>query len=102
MYRSAAGNSGWSVMQTLANSEGLESYKLKRARDRWHNDMTISGRRVGVASVDELSECETYVQSGGAGVGTLVIHRGVVSVPIDEVCDRAIAFTKATIDKMPP
>ena len=43
----------------------------------------------------------TYVQAGHAGISTLVIHHGVPHPPIDEVCERAIEFTKATIDKMP-
>lgn len=43
----------------------------------------------------------TYVQSGQAGINTIVMHHSMTHPPVDGVCERAIEFTKATIDKMP-
>ncbi|MCK0439856.1 DUF3558 domain-containing protein [Gordonia alkaliphila] len=101
-YRATADGQRWAVSQTVANSSGLAAYKEKYSMDHWMEDLTVYGRVVGVTDSPDLGECMTYVQSGQAGITTLVIHHRPPHPPVSEVCDRAIAFTKATIDKMPP
>lgn len=91
----------WAVSQVVANSAGLEEYKKKYSDDKWIADQVIAGRTVGVTNSSDLGQCMTYVQSGRAGITTLVIHHRLPHPPVDEVCERAIEFTKATIDKMP-
>lgn len=91
------------VTQIVGNSVGLDEEKQRESGDldRWLSDIQLDGRVVGTHQDLRAGTCETYVQSGAAGVSTLVLPR-IDQSPIDEVCDRAIAFTKATIDKMPP
>ncbi|WP_415047363.1 DUF3558 family protein [Gordonia sp. (in: high G+C Gram-positive bacteria)] len=91
----------WSIAQVVANSESLENYKHKYSTDYWHPDLLISGRTVGVTESRDLGECMTYVQSGHAGVSTLVIRHGISGEKVGGVCDRAIAFTRATISMIP-
>lgn len=96
-----SGPQRWAVSQFVGNSESLAAYKAKYSHERWMTDRVIEYRAVGVSDSPDLGECMTYVQSGGAGVITLVIHHGLPHPPVREVCDRAIAFTAATIGKMP-
>lgn len=91
----------WAVSQVVANSAGLKEYKRKYSDDDWTPDEVVGGRTVGVTHSPSLGQCMTYVQSGRAGITTLVIHHRLPHPPVEEVCERAIAFTKATIDKMP-
>ncbi|MFC0314985.1 DUF3558 domain-containing protein [Gordonia phosphorivorans] len=100
-FERASDGGRWVVSQMVANSVGLDTYRQKYAADHWLPDRQISGRRVGITEAGSLGECMTYVQSGGAGITTLVLHHRLPHPPVHEVCDRAIEFTKATIDKMP-
>jgi len=96
-----AGN--WSLRQFVGNSADLAANKKKRSgpSDVWEPDISIGGRVVGIHRLDDGADCDTYVQSGGAGVHTLVVHTGSPHPPSDEICARAIAFTRATIAEMP-
>nr|WP_245551737.1 DUF3558 family protein [Gordonia hirsuta] len=91
----------WAVSQTVGNSDNLVDYKDKYQDRYWLDDIRIDGRVVGISQSKHLIECLTYVQSGRAGVTTTVIHHRSPRTSITEVCDRAIAFTEATITKMP-
>nr|WP_283255302.1 DUF3558 family protein [Gordonia sp. PP30] len=94
---------GWSVTQVVGNSPSLATDKQKRrsVSDQWRSDVTIDGRLVGLHTTTYGRACDTYVQSGQAAVSTFVsvIDRGIGT---DEVCERALAFTRATIGQMPP
>ncbi|WP_432211714.1 DUF3558 family protein [Gordonia aichiensis] len=94
---------GWSVSQFVANSPSLAADKQRYslADDIWLQDAVLDGRTVGIHRTATLSDCDTYVQSGAAGVHTLVMYIGPTPPPPSEICDRAIAFTRATISKMP-
>ena len=91
------------VTQVVGNSAGLDEEKQRASGelDIWLTDTQVDGRVLGVHQDRLGGTCETYVQSGSAGVSTLVLPRSEQS-SIDVVCDLAIAFTRATIDKMPP
>ena len=91
----------WIVSQSVGDYTSLMSYQEKYSWRHWLPNTDLSGRGVGVSGDAELGECLTYVQSGGAGVVTLVVHHGLPHPPVQEVCDRALAFTEATIGKMP-
>ncbi|MFT3663303.1 MAG: DUF3558 domain-containing protein [Gordonia sp. (in: high G+C Gram-positive bacteria)] len=93
--------SRWSITQAVGNSKSLEAYKIKYSSWPWRRDVSIEGRPVGVRESTDVDECMTYVQSGTAGVHTLVIHLGDERRPIDEACGRAIEFTRATVSRMP-
>lgn len=93
----------WQLTQIVGNSPNLVSEKeLKSSRlNTWLPDRVIGGRQVGVHFLNGLQSCDTYVQSGGAAVSTIAAYSGRGTVPQTEICDRALAFTAATISKMP-
>lgn len=92
----------WTVSQIVGNSPSLEHEKKRASTsvDEWLPDVNIGGRIVGVHHLIIGGDCETYVQSGKAAVSTIVVTLDT-GVPVSEICDRAIAFTRATIDKIP-
>ncbi len=67
----------------------------------WLPDILIDGRVVGVHRFTNGANCDTYVQSGMAAVNTMVIHHGSPHPAPEEICAKAIEFTRATIGKMP-
>lgn len=93
----------WTVTQIVGNSPSLGSDKRRKRSsfDIWMDDIEIEGRTVGLHRLRDGRDCDTYVQSGRAAVTTLVIRHGPPGHPIEEICARAIEFTKATIGKMP-
>lgn len=91
----------WRVSQIVGNSPGLERYKSTQSDNVWRNDLLVNGRVVGVGEFSN-DTCTTHVQSGRAIVSTIVMYPLTNGPTIDEICNRAIEFTKATIDKMPP
>ena len=91
----------WIVSQTVANSASLSDYKARYEWSHWRADIDIDGRHVGISEDARLGECMTYVQSRRAAVLTAVVHQGLPHPPVQEACDRAIAFTEATIGAMP-
>ena len=90
-----------SLSQFVGNQSDLDTYKQTNSQFvTWRADISISGRRVAVATNPSLSECGTLVRSGDAIVFTdLTVHVNAPS--LDEICNRVIAFTRATIDQMP-
>jgi hypothetical protein len=108
-YQTARG-CGWqfaeantsTLSQGVGNDLPLPRYKEKYAVNiNWLYDTTISGRAVAVGQQKGLHSCMTAVQSGSAIVTTIVII-SVNPPPTPEICAKALAFTRATIDKMPP
>lgn len=101
-YRGTSPGDHWTVSQIVGNSPSLaqEKRRISGSADVWLPDLTIGGRPVGIHFVKSGGDCDTYVQSGRAAVSTIVVTLDT-SVPVREICDRAIAFTKATIDKIP-
>ncbi|WP_372491675.1 DUF3558 family protein [Gordonia zhenghanii] len=93
----------WNLSQFVGNSPGLDFAKTRRSggTNEWLPDVGIAGRQVGVHIYTTGDQCDTYVQSRGASVITMVTHYGQSQPPINEICDRALAFTRATIGKMP-
>ncbi|WOC11148.1 DUF3558 family protein [Gordonia sp. MP11Mi] len=95
----------WTLSQFVGDSLGLGSAKKRRPNSPavvWLPDAELNQRTVGRLAYRTVNRCETYVQSGQAGVHTAVSVISNPQPPISEVCDRALAFTRATIDKMPP
>ncbi|WP_414652029.1 MULTISPECIES: DUF3558 family protein [Gordonia] len=90
-----------SLSQFVGNQSDLDTYKQMNAQFvAWRADISMSGRRVAVATTPSIPECATFVRSGDA----IVVSDLTISIdapPIDEICDKAIAFTRATIDQMP-
>ncbi|WP_353507228.1 DUF3558 family protein [Gordonia sp. ABSL1-1] len=78
----------------------LDGYKtLNSAVFHWHPSRTISGREVLVSSLGG-DNCSTHVLSGRAIVTTSILV-GTTPAEVDGICERAIAFTRATIDQIP-
>ncbi|WP_414975314.1 DUF3558 family protein [Gordonia sp. (in: high G+C Gram-positive bacteria)] len=100
-WLSANPQDSWAVSQIVINSSGLADYKRKYRGDRWSSDEELDGRPVGLTSNAEMEECTTYVQSSNAGVVTVSSAQGRSHPPVDEICQRAIEFTRATIGRMP-
>lgn len=78
---------------------GISDYKSRYSDFTWFPDLNISGRRVGLFSLGR-DACDTIVESGRAFVFTDVAL-GRLDDDVTENCNRAIAFTRATIDLMP-
>ncbi|WP_083835903.1 DUF3558 family protein [Gordonia otitidis] len=90
-----------SLSQTVGNSADLDAYKRRHSSSvSWHDDLAVSGRIVAVSTEPDQRVCDTYVQTGSAIVVTTT-HFSYKPPPISEICDKAIAFTRATIDQMP-
>ncbi len=90
------------LSQGVGNDLPLEDYKNKYSTAiEWQYDTSIQGRSVAVGYPRHQDACTTAVQSGSAIVTTTAILF-INPPPRDQVCAKAIAFTKATIDKMPP
>ncbi|WP_375004151.1 DUF3558 family protein [Gordonia sp. PS3] len=96
-------NEKWRVGQFVGNSISLQADKQSKSAeiDIWLPDAVIRGRVVGVHRLRGDHACDTYVQSRAAAVTTLVTYVGPTPPPPSEICDRALAFTRATISKMP-
>ncbi|UVF77638.1 DUF3558 family protein [Gordonia mangrovi] len=90
----------WSAHQMVADFSGLEQYRRDNSFFEWFPDSQISGRTVGIASLN-AGDCFTYVQSMGSGVITGITVGSLPKPPLTEICQRAIDLTKATIDKIP-
>ncbi|WP_431817923.1 DUF3558 family protein [Gordonia jacobaea] len=98
---SYTGSTSHSLTQIVGNNGPLHEYKLKKSTSFvWRPDTSINMRLVAVGSVHELGECTAMVDSGRAIVFTRMSAYSDPP-PIDEICDKAIAFTRATIDQMP-
>ncbi|WP_157851011.1 DUF3558 family protein [Gordonia phthalatica] len=102
-YRGTEVPARWFVSQFVGNSVGLEEDKRKKSSETyvWLPDVRISGRTAGVHYTASGRYCVTYVQSGRAAVNTMVSVSGRTPPPPSKICDRALAFTRATIGKMP-
>lgn len=88
--------------QDVGNGPPLVQYKYKTSSlIDWYQNVEIGGRTVAVGVRKRQPSCTTHVQSGRAIV-TTSISIPVNSPGLDQICAKAIAFTKATIDKMPP
>lgn len=89
------------VDQFVGNQPRLVEYKVKNSSTvMWQDDILIAGRTIGIGRDLGSPTCDTYVESGKSLVITSASSYDS-SVPITEICDRAIAFTRATIDQMP-
>ncbi|MGV9478297.1 DUF3558 family protein [Gordonia aichiensis] len=89
------------LSQIVGNQPKLDVYKKNNSTSvAWMSDISAADRRVAVGVTPSISECATFVQSGSAIVVTsaMFVHN---PPPIAEICDKAIAFTRATIDQMP-
>jgi len=90
----------WGLSQIVGNSPSLAAYRQSNSLFNWLSDLRVDGRQVNIFLMDQ-STCVTRVQSRGAGVNTIVGYVGVPAPPTSQICDRAIAFTRATISRMP-
>ncbi|MEZ5210681.1 DUF3558 family protein [Gordonia sp. (in: high G+C Gram-positive bacteria)] len=103
IVRSSDGGSDWSISQIVGNSPTLAMDKRRKSTpiDVWLPDVNLDGRVVGVHRTRSGLNCDTYVQSGGAAVNTIALHLGSPHPAPEEICAKAIEFTRATIGKMP-
>lgn len=90
----------WGLAQTVGNSPSLAAFKRANHIFDWQPDQSIDGRPVGVYLMGSTT-CVTRVQSRKAGVSTNVDFNRLPAPPASEICARAIAFTRATIGRMP-
>jgi hypothetical protein len=87
-----------SLSQFVGNDNPLPAYKASRqAYTSFRPDQQIEGRSV-LVSTNGASTCRTITQSQNALVFTSVMGS---SKPIDELCNIAIEFTRATIKQVP-
>ena len=93
----------FTLMQAVGDSTSLAGYRSKHSTRTWRTDEDelVDGRIVGVASKPALGDCMTYVQLDEASIQTFVIHQRLPHPPIDQICEKALEFTRATIGKMP-
>ena len=89
------------LTQVVGNVPPLSEYKARQLATgvSWLPDISISGRTVIVGVMED--NCQVHTRSGASGVGTVVFYFES-RLTVDEVCAKAIEFTRATIDKMPP
>lgn len=99
-WKDATHGSIWGLSQIVGNSPSLDAYRKFNYFFDWFPDETIDGRRVGVFTMGS-GTCVARVQSGRAGVNTIVDYSRPDPPPNAEICARAIAFTRATISRMP-
>lgn len=97
--------SDWSMTQSVTNWDSLVQYKQYQqgSRVRWRSDITHNGRVIGVYQErpdSNIPSCTTYVQSGRAGVITMVTNAFRPTSQFDE-CAKAIEATTAVIDQIP-
>ena len=89
------------LSQIVGNQPQLDIYKQRQdGFVAWLPDIAMGDRRAAVGSSPSATDCTTFVQSGEAIIAT----RASVNIsppPINKLCDKAIAFTRATIDQMP-
>ena len=89
------------LSQIVGNQPQLDIYKKQQnGIVEWMPDISIRDRRAAVGSSPSATDCTTFVQSGAAIVATRA-SMNIYPLTIDEICDKAIAFTRATIDQMP-
>lgn len=102
-YQDSKPDDSWFVSQIVGNAESLATEKRTKSSDSyvWRDDVLVSGRVVGVLARPTWDNCSTYVQSDRAAVNTIVFDYGTSPLDMDEACDRALEFTRATIDQMP-
>lgn len=97
-------NSPWSMTQAVTNWPSLEVYKRKQQiGNQWRPNIAIAGREVGIyrdSAGSSLPSCATYVQSGHAGVITMVTNAFRPTSQFDE-CAKAVEATTAVIDQIP-
>ncbi|MET2979418.1 DUF3558 family protein [Gordonia polyisoprenivorans] len=90
-----------SITQSVGNAPSLTEYKARQSGHmKWLPDVELANRSVAVGIITS-GECTTYVASGTAVVATSATFH-IDLPPEDQVCAKAIAFTAATINKMPP
>ncbi|NNG98907.1 DUF3558 family protein [Gordonia araii] len=100
VWKDSSAGSRWTLSQVVGNSPSLTAYRRTNSDFDWQPDQTVGGRTVAVYVMDS-STCVTRVQSQRAGVNTIVSYNSLPAPPISEICSRAIAFTRATISRMP-
>ena len=88
------------IGQTVGNHPSLDSYiRKQQGTFDWKPEFRVGGRRVGLATWG-VSTCGTYVESGAAIIATTAT--GLRNPPqLEQICDKVVAFTRATIDQMP-
>ncbi|MGV9669225.1 DUF3558 family protein [Gordonia sp. NPDC003504] len=90
------------ISQIVGNGPDLPTYKSKQASTvQWQPDSEIAGRSVAIGTEPSSNSCTAYVRSGTAIVATGAAIP-INPPPTPEICAKALAFTRATIDKMPP
>lgn len=99
-WKDLGGGTNWELAQIVSNSPSLIAYKEANPSFRWLPDIDMVGRVVSVYQLDPQT-CATRVQVQRAGVSTVVGFAGRPAPPTSQICDRAIAFTRATISQMP-
>lgn len=100
MLRMTPPNQQWRASQFVINSQSLNAYKDKYKDEKWRPNSIVDGREVGITT-SEVDGCWTYVQSQAAGVITQVSYFGEPQPPTDDLCNRAMQLTRATISKIP-
>lgn len=91
---------GSSLSQGTGDAPTFEERMTDRDWYKTSWDIRIDGRLVMVDSTDRYN-CSTTVKSGHASVVTIVMRTADL-VPLKELCDYAIDFTRRTIPRMEP
>ncbi|WP_353507229.1 DUF3558 family protein [Gordonia sp. ABSL1-1] len=104
VWRVGSGHKG-TISQIVGNltdpQDGLTGYKrLNSSGIEWFADTRVDGRTVAVGS-SSSAHCLAVVQSQRAIVATIARMVALDRPPVPQICERAIAFTRATIDQIP-
>lgn len=96
-----ANNPGAFLTQSVGNSPSLADYRRRHSGvTTFDTELVVSGRTALVGHKQDGRVCATYLSSERAVIVTSASFYDS-ETPLSEICDRAIAFTRATIDQMP-
>lgn len=103
-WRSQSESGGWAMTQAVSNWSSLARFReFNQLGSEWLPAQEIRRREVGVYrehAGSPMPTCATYVQSGGAGVITMVRNSFRPPSQFDE-CAKAVEATAAVIDQIP-
>ncbi|NDK89739.1 DUF3558 domain-containing protein [Gordonia desulfuricans] len=91
-----------SISQSVGNAPPITEYKERLATTfYWFPDQQFRGRTVAIGSLGP-DVCTTFVRSGNANITSSYSDLNRPTPPLPTLCAKALEFTRATIDKMPP
>lgn len=89
-----------SISQFVGNGPSLDEYRTRNADFEFLPDVQIEGRQVLRYRIFGDDQCAATIQSGKSQVLTIAyLYRN--TPPREQLCDTAVNFLRATIEKIP-